>query len=284
VELIAENCKPDKKPLFVVFDTSLERVTSTDFPKEFYEELSKPLLDIGYCIQRLEDSNPADSLLNGNPLLFLKLDASVRDGDPENVNGYWLTVGKFQNENDNLSNEFPLLSMAFDTTELMTLQSVLVKKIVENIRTQYVCHLRIQSSPDGVSIVTLQGLEGRTPLEWILPVGDISIEGKKDGYESIQKRVDLSSAGVHTIFLQMRKRQFFNSKFIYPAIVFGLSSVTCYSLDRYYHKKYMSLGKDTYYNNPSEFEQTFNKAKRFETASIVSLACALTSLTITFFY
>jgi hypothetical protein len=45
-----------------------------------------------------------------------------------------------------------LISLLFDPGELSTFEAVAVRKTVENLRTQYICHLRLESEPSGVMI------------------------------------------------------------------------------------------------------------------------------------
>ena len=67
-----------------------------------------------------------------------------------------------------------------------------------------------ESSSPGVRIRSGSGLEGVTPLEWIVPVGIFTIEGKHKGYEPINHTIEISEPGVHTCYLQLRKDRFIN--------------------------------------------------------------------------
>jgi hypothetical protein len=178
----------------------------------------------------------------------------------------------------------PLLTLPYRPEDLSTFTSVLVRKIIENLRIHYICHLRIQSVPEGVTIRSKSGLEGTTPLEWITPVGRLPITGELEGYEPIKKRIDLSAPGMHTYVLQMRKRQFYHSSFFIPTIVLGVSSAGCFVAERYFYNRYKRLGRADRDGNPDAFGRYFSTAKKLEYATTAGLILTGVSATLCFVF
>jgi len=279
-ESIAEGCDPGKKQLFFHCDSTVNSIIDSTFSEDFIKQLKSPLLEIGYCLTTLDSAAPTDSS-NLNDLL---MNLSFNYSEEDSIAVVLIGLQRISEWEENPGPSNPLLSLVYEPGEISTFLSVLVRKTVENLRTGYVCHLRIQSVPVGVRIKAETGLEGSTPLEWILPVGDMMITGELDGFESVQRKLDLSDPGIHTYLLEMQKRLFYHSKFIYPAAVFGLSAIACFAAERYYYSRYMELGREDYFNNPERFAVTYNRAKVFEGAAFTSLILSCTSLALTFWF
>ncbi len=100
----------------------------------------------------------------------------------------------------------------------------------------------------------------------------------------MQRTLRLDSPGIHTYVLEMKSRQFYNSRFMIPTVVFGVSSAILFGMERYYYSQYMDLNKQTLFSNPGQFEYLFNKAKPFEYAAFSSLVLTGISFTCTFFF
>ena len=240
----AKDCDAGKSRLFFLCDSSIDSITRSGFSLHFFDQLQKPLNEIGYCFTLFDSLLLSDSSKQNDLVMYLSCRPQIEFDSTASVIIGLLKVGELSEENLSISLQNPLIFLFYAPGELTTFESVLTKKTIENLRTQYVCHLRIQSSPDGVKIRTETGLEGATPLEWILPVGDLVIDGNYNGYESLHRKLDLNEPGIHTLFLQMRKRQFYDSKFMYPAVISGLVAAACYVVDRYYYSSYLRLAKE----------------------------------------
>ncbi|NLP03019.1 MAG: PEGA domain-containing protein [Fibrobacter sp.] len=274
------DCGPGKKALHYLCDVSVINNIGSGFSADFMEQLKNPLKEIGYCLTVFSP----DVLTDSSKINDLVMNVSLFYPDSDSVAVLLIGLQSIELFQQKEVFENPLISLVYEPGEISTFKSVLVKKTIENLRTEYVCHLRIQSAPEGVRIRGESGLEGSTPLEWILPVGNMEITGELDGYEPVHRRLDLSKPGIHTYLLEMRKRQFYTSKFIYPAAIFGLGAVTCFAAERYYYSKYMELGREDFFNHPERFENTFNRAKTFERAALTSLILSAVSFTLTFWF
>jgi hypothetical protein len=281
----AEVCKASNRPIHFIVNTTLQKNLPSDFSQGLYQELESSLYEIGFCLQTMDSTVLNDTTKRDELIMYMTTETEVSSNiaEGENLLICLERVEDWAKGNIKIALAHPLISISYQPEELSTFQTVLVKKIVENIRTQYVCHVRIQSNPSGILITSPIGLEGKTPLEWILPLGNMTIKNKTNGYEPFQKRVDLSEPGIHTYFLELKKKQFYNSKFLVPTIIFALASAACYGGERIYYSKYLNLGKEDYLS-PEKFENTYNKASMYEKVSLITLACATVSFTCTFVF
>ncbi|MBN1309470.1 MAG: PEGA domain-containing protein [Chitinispirillaceae bacterium] len=301
-DVLSFECGGGKKPLFFFPDSSVSRFTPPGFEKKLYHQLKQPLEEIGYCITRLTTTSLADTAVAGELVMVLSMTSSiterreVRTGAVDSAGGAdsetvtfcdtltqmvvsLLRVDEWSSRQREPVAEKPLLTLGYTPEEMLTFEAVLMRKIVENLRTQYICNLRIQSIPEGATIRSKSGLEGTTPLEWIIPVGRLSITGELEGFEPIRRRIDLPSPGMHTYVIEMSRRRFYHSRFFIPTVVFGVSSAACFAVERVYYKKYQELGEVDRENNPDLFEHNFTIAKNCERAAGVTLGLACASLT-----
>lgn len=284
---LPEECGKGKK--LVLFKTSdaVDSKIRAGFSDDFFDALNTPLKEIGYCPVFLKKDDFKDTLLKATPVLFV--DATEQFSEAESASTvifqiYFLPLEEIQPDFSIPQKANLLISLRFIPDELSTFEAVAVRKTVENLRTQYVCHLRLESDPSGVQITSSIGLDGKTPLEWVIPVGDLEIEGYMKGYSALKRNLKLESPGSHTYVLEMKARQFYNSRFMIPTIAFGVSSVVLFGLERYYYSQYLNLDREAYFNNPDKFGELFNKAKKFEYAAFTSLGLTAVSFSCTFFF
>lgn len=283
-------CSAGKKIIAFYPDNSVSGL-SDNFSGKISLLLKDPLNEIGYCLVPFDSINQADSA--GSLLLFLSVKSrkhNTKQIDSTSIDSTAQIVVGLLNTPDTTrqkllsSLDHPLISINYDPQDPSTLESVLVRKISENLRTQYVCQVRIQSSPDGVLITSSSGLKGETPLEWILPVGKLNIKGDMKDYETINKALNLTEPGIHTYYLQMRKRMFYRSGFMLPAVVFGGLAACFFAAENFYYSKYQSLGEYDYLNHPEKFGNQYNLAKNCERAGYTALSLSGVSLTLSFFF
>jgi hypothetical protein len=276
-----QGCKPEAKPIYFNINQTLEQNLPYGFINEFNKELGAALAEIRFCLKMLTPQVLSDTTKHDDIVMYMSSENQAIDSFNSIIISI-LTINDWVKGDIGVSLEHPLISISYEPDELSTFRSVLIRKIIENVRTQYVCHLRIQSSPSDINITTDLGLEGKTPLEWIIPVGNITLKNKTDGYEPFQKRIVLDEPGIHTYFLDLKKKQFYNSRFIIPSVVFLLSSAACYYGEHYYYSRYSNFGRDEALNDPDVFGKTYNTAKKYETAKYASLALLGVSLTFSF--
>jgi len=306
-EVSAAGCGTGKRPLFFAVDPRLERFIPREFSTELLTELNQPLQEIGYCITRYNSSIINDSTLQNELIMMLSLNVDVTEksaprsaDEPVDDETYaflyhsidtvlqvivsTISVGNWGALERRKALSNPLLSLAYRPDEVSTFKSVLIKKIVENLRIQYICHLRIESIPNGVTIQSTNGLEGTTPLEWITPVGSLPIIAELDGYEPVSRKINLFSPGNHTYVLQMRRRQFYHSKLFNPTVVCAGSSAASFLAMYYFYDRYEHLDDNTKYNHSGQFRRTYTTAVAFEAAGYTLLAAAAGLFTFSFYY
>lgn len=308
----ASECGTGKRPLFFAVDPKVEGTLPASFPSSLFRDLDQPLQEIGYCITRYTPAVSGDSLLQDELVLMLSLSVDVTyktvmvnsgaaADDTGAVTEYTqadtlvaviistIRVGHWSAPERRKALANPLLSQMYSPSDLSTFQSVLIKKTVENLRMQYICHLRIESVPDGVAISSGNGLEGTTPLEWITPVGKLPITGTLQGYEPIKRKIALDAPGNHTYVLQMKHRSFYHSKFFVPSIVCATSSAASFVLMEYFDRKYSALTRqprqpDSPPPSDAPFAAAHNGAVACEVAGFSLLGLAVGSFTLSFFF
>jgi hypothetical protein len=277
-----------KQSLWFFTQEKLDAKTYAGFAKDLFTDVRAGLSDIGYDVRNFSAS---DSLMRisgsqDNLCMYIHATDAFNGREPgaallvvDLCKMSELTAAKY-----GLAAFRPLLSLAYAPDDPASFRSIFTKKIVENLRTQYICNVSIASEPSGAIVKTSRGLTDITPLEWIVPVGSLKIRCSMNKYNSLDKELALFKPGSYSYLFQMRKKQFFNSKFFYPAMAFFVSSAVCYYFDSYYYSRYGRLQKVDYYNSPSSFSQQFQNAKNFENASIATLTSGCCLLGLSFWF
>lgn len=274
-------CTGGKEIIFVDFDLSVEQFLPEVFIKDFCEHLKSPLEDIGYCLQNLNRILAETNERKNSMIMSFSVKMQTEQTDTFfNLQVDLIKTSELREGQQSQSNSF--ISLSFDLDELNTVETVLIRKIVENLRMQYVCHLRIRSSPESVFVKTETGLEGVTPLEWIVPVGQLSITGELKGYEPCQRLIDIGEPGVHTFHLQMQKRKFYRSKLMFPAGTLLLTSAVCFISERYYYNSYHRLSKEELEQHPEHRKNTYGMAKKFGAFGTAAFILSCISFSFTF--
>jgi len=284
------DCGNGRKLLFFSAHPLLDAKAGTNFADSLRRQLREPLLELGYCLYDLKDyrtlldtARLADNLVlhtlvseGPDPLVaggagssgtLLVAVLSVRD---------W-SAGKLPEAVSR-----PLVSLRFHASEAATLPNIVVKKIAENLRSQFVAQLLIQSRPTGAKVRSDAGLEGATPVEWVVPLGNFSITLEKPGYLPQRRDLDLSTPGMHAFEMQLSKRRFYNSKMIYPTLFFGAATGVAFIFESQYYSRYRDLGAADQQDHPEKFADTFRMAKSFERLGYTFLALAATGLSLSF--
>jgi hypothetical protein len=282
-----EECGKGKKLVLFKASEAVDSKIRAGFSDDFFDALNNPLKEIGYCPVLLEKHYFDDSLFKNTPVLFA--DVAEKFSDTESTSTvifqiFFLPLNEITTDFSIPQSANLLISLRFIPEELSTFEVVAVRKTVENLRTQYVCHLRLESDPSGVQINSSIGLEGKTPLEWVIPVGELEIEGAMKGYFALRRSLKLDSPGSHTYVLEMKARQFYHSRFMVPTVIIGVSSAVFFGLERYFYSQYLALDRETYFNDPDKFGELFNNAKKCEYAAFTSLGLTAVSFSCTFFF
>ena len=277
----ATDCKAGNQTLFFSPHPMLEARTAPGFPDSLRLQLAAPLNDLGYCLVEVKDYRSIlDTARYGDNLLL----QTVEDGS----GGYGsilvalLRVRELAQGKLSEAVSRPLVSIRYGSDEMTSLPNILAKKVSENMRSQYVADVLIRSHPPGALVRTPTGLEGTTPVEWVMPLGSIPVTLEKPGYLPINRAIDLSAAGVHTYDLQMVKKRFYHSKFIYPALAGAGLALAAFALENHYYSAYQSLGANDQQNRPQAFADDFHTAKTFERLGYTALGLAWLNLALCF--
>lgn len=268
-----------KQVLWYCPSEKLDAKTYGGFSRDLFGDLAQQLTDIGYCLRYYSAADSFASTPKGQNNLCLQIhinDSSVNhasdNNEEKNLMADLCRLSEFTKAKTGPSLNRQLLSLIYNAGDSATMRSIFVKKIIENLRTQYICNVVITSDPLGVQVMAVQGgLADVTPLEWVVPVGSLHVQCSKKKYVTLEKDLMLPEPGAHTYFLQMKKRQFYNSKYFYPAIIMLATSVVSYYYKTYYYDRYNRLGELELRNDPDSFGSNFQKAKNFEGASVAAL-------------
>ena len=274
-------CPDAGQVLFYLPDTSLDRSFYAEFGDELQRELAAALPAVGYCLHRPADIGRYTSDTAYAEHLILTVAARGVDS------GHVLLAGLIQISRAGgavfeTALAHPLAEVGIDDAGAQTLRTVLVKKIIENLRAAYVCHLAIESNPDSIRVATESGLEATTPVEWIVALGTVEITASREDYAPFHKKIKLNTPGYHKVYIELNKRRFYHSPWIYSAVACLAASGVFYGLERYYYDKYQSLGEHDYLAQPDAFGDTFDKAQIFERCAGASLGLAVVSLVLSF--
>lgn len=280
-QLDAAECGSGKRPLFLSIDPRLTTYMPEGFGKNLLNQLDQPLQEIGYCITRFGAAAYNDSTMQDEFVMVISASFVIQNEqetagfqNPDTsakISVALVAVNQWKTEERRQSIQNPLLSLDYSPEEHSIFESVLIRKIIENLRMHYMCHLRIQSVPDGVLISSVNGLQGITPLEWITPLGKLPITGQLEGYEPITRKIDLSTPGTHTYVLQMQQRSFFHSPFFKPGIALCGVSALSFTLDWYFINQYRNFGENENKSNPRIFDRTYKTAELFQAIGITTL-------------
>jgi hypothetical protein len=275
-------CKSGSQILFYSPHPLLDTRTTEGFADSLRRQLQAPLADLGYC---LEEAGDYRALVDTNRFaenLVLQTLVNEEGGGSGTFLVAMLRVRELARGKLAEALSHPLVSLRFGPGELSSLPNILGKKISENLRSQYVADLLIRSYPPGALVRTASGLNGATPVEWVMPLGKVKVSLEKDGWMPLKREIDLSAPGLHAYDLQLSKRRFYHSKFIYPSLAAGAISLIAFSLESHYYSEYLALGAQDRTNRPEIFGETYQTAKTYEGIAYTALGLAWLSLALCF--
>jgi PEGA domain-containing protein len=278
-------CKAGNQELFYSPHPLLDAGTAAGFSDSLARQLREPLGELGYCLQEAGDyraiSDPSDTARHGDNLV-LQIQAEAAAAGSGTVLVALLRARELARGKLAEAFSHPLVSFRYGPGEASSLSSILAKKISENLRSQYVADLLVRSHPAGASVRSSAGLQGTTPVEWVLPLGIVQVTLEKKGYMPLAREIDLSAPGRHAYDLQLSKRRFYHSPFIYPTLAAGAVSLIAFGLESHYYDEYRSLGPQDLKNRPGAFGNTFKTAKTYEAIAYTAMGLAWLNLTLCF--
>lgn len=269
-------CPPGKQILWYFPEEKLDEKTRKGFTRGLFSELTGPLSAIGYCLAPFEphDTSIANASTSGECLIMGLSLCDVIDDNGAGEKDLFVALVKAREWNaahGDPSVFRTLFSLRHSPNDLTTIQTIFIKKLVENLRTQYICTIAIATDPKGVQITARNGLSDPAPFEWVLPVGTLDIKCSMKKYLPLEKELVFSHPGQYSYFFQLRKRQFYHSGFVYPAVVSAIASGVALGAKYYYYDRYSRLDSIAMVNTPKAFAQTFRKVQICEGISLGSV-------------
>ncbi len=278
-----DRCKEPDRILFYSAHPLLDTRLGVGFSDSLSQELSQTVVENGYCLVEVKEYRTLlDTIRFGGNLV---LHAIAEDGPSPGSGTFVATALKVRElAHGRLAEALarPLVSLRYSPGDAMGLPSLLAKKISENLRSQFVADLLIKSHPDGAAIRMESGMDGITPVEWVLPLGHFHVILEKPGYLPLRRDIDLSAPGMHAYDLQLAPKRFYHSKFIYPALILAAASFGSYALEQDHYSTYRALGPSDQKLRPQAFSEEFHTAQFYEKAAYTTLAFALVNLGLCF--
>ncbi len=271
------SCPESSRRLYYHAESSVNLQINPGFSDTLFTRLQAPLNGLGYCFTNVA-RNPNDT--NSQDLWLLIRSRS--SGENIALTAAVLTEGQRRAGKVAQALAHPLTELETPRGEAALLNSVFPQKIIENLRTQYVAQVAMVTQPEGAKIQASNGLEGITPLEWVLPLGNLHVVVSHPGYLTREIDLDLSRPGEHTFSLPLISRRFYHSRFFPLAALAATTSLGAYMAQNYYYNQYHRLGLSDQQNRPEQFGEIFGKAKTWERISAGTLGLALISLGLTF--
>lgn len=276
----APPCGPVGRVLYFSPHPMLDARMPPGFADSLQSQLREPARELGYCLEPAPDPRVLlDTARLGDNLW---LQPSVRDeaGGGAILAVALLSVRDLARGKLAEAAGRPLASLRFAPAEAAGLSNVAARKVAENLRSQYVADLLVRSHPPGADVRAGTGLEGKTPVEWVLPVGTLQVTLSRPGYLDLRREIDLSAPGQHTYDLQMTKRRFWHSGFFYPTLAAGALAAAAFALEDHYYSRYQGLGAADAKDDPAAFGETFRVAKTYERLGYSALGMAWAGFTL----
>jgi hypothetical protein len=286
-----DNCIRGSHVLWFYPDESLNSRTQANFSKTIFGDLESPLSTIGYCLKNLDtsDTSCVKEIGEDDKAMYVFVSSSRNHIPVSGLSESELIVA-IMNVNEIINGHIdqgtlrPLMSLSCSPADMENIRFIFVKKIIENMRTQYICNVAISSEPAGARVTSVNGLSDVTPLEWVVPVGKIKINCNIQNYMPYTKDIDMDKPGQYNFFLQLRKRQIYDSRFFIPAVVAAAAAGASYLFDNYYYGKYEALNNSDRISESHKFGEYYNYAKTGETLSVVFVSICASLLCVSIWF
>ncbi len=277
------NCPSSHHYLLFASDPLVQTKVFSGFPDSLYNLLLGPLDQLGYCLRNEILSTVSDSAAYSETMvLYVTVDTLPPNPATPQVILTLMHLSDWNQGGRNVTR--PLATLGYPGTETGPWLDLLTQKVVENMRRQSMAHIVLQTRPVGALVRSSSGLEGKAPLEWILPLGAVEMTATAPGYLPFQQSLNLARPGIHNLEFDLTKRRFYHSKLMIPTLAFAVLSATGYALENFFYDRYLRLGPEAQRTDPGAFARTFNTAQDFERAAGVSLAVSLSCLGLSFWY
>jgi hypothetical protein len=286
---LSANCRPGTQLLLLKTHALLDSLTHEGFQQRLVEGLKTPMAEVGYCLDTISNWSQLEKFPDLGETRILALKSSLQpsqDSIGQRIALVATVLNARNADNAQLSEAFtrPLLVLPYNADEPASMESITVKKVTENLKDRFICHLFINSDPPSVNFHTLSGLNGVTPVQWVMPTGRLSIVVDEKGYLPFDKQIRLDVPGEHHFLIKLKKRRFYHSRFMIPLVAAVVLGGTSHLLEQHNNDRYQSLGQSDFENRPESFRKEFIKAKRWERTKFGALLSAGFFLTLSFWF
>jgi hypothetical protein len=268
-----ENCRPGSHTLYWKISPDLDSNTHQGFQQNLMQGLGTQLSEIGYCLDTLSAWEELQQSEEAPESRVLQITAGLPEKDRPGVLLKAAVIRARGATPERMKEGFtrPLMTLAYSAEEPQSIERVVVQKIIENLKDKFICHLLIKSKPEWINFHIDKGLNGVTPVEWVIPVGRLSISADEKGFLPFHATIELETPGEHEYLIKLKKKRFYHSKMMIPFIAGALASGVSYYMQSYYYDQYSGLGKWDLDNKPESFSEKFGKAKTWERITAGSL-------------
>jgi hypothetical protein len=168
--------------------------------------------------------------------------------------------------------------------DLSGLYMIVAEKIVENVRQEALCEVKISAKPSGSQFFIDSTFTGTAPKTILLPPGSYSIRATAPGFLPFSSDLEVQPSGITIFDARLIKRRFYHSRWMYGVELFGAAAAASFAGEWYFNNRYHALGEQDFITRPDHFKKTFDTAKNLEYAGYTLLGLAGTSLCFSFFF
>ena len=270
----------------VSIDEPVDLLLAAGFSKSLHQVLAQKFPAINLCMDSCRDS------CSHLPLLKLQVSYKKNQDTAKNLGEIIVTsknIMRYQKKKG--SRITPLHEMQLITSfpvpagaDITGLYMIVAEKIVENVRQEALCEVKISVNPAGAHFFIDSNFTGTSPKTILLPPGTYDVRASASGYLPFSSDLDVQSSGITLFDAKLVKRRFYHSRYIYFFELFGAAAASSFAGEWYYYNRYRSFGERDFNERPDIFKNTFDTAKKFQYAGCTLLGLTGASLCLSFFF
>jgi hypothetical protein len=264
-------------------DTTLDSIIFSGFSLALISQLTRNLASSGYSLKPLP--RPGSVLImEDSSALVLTVGPRIASGPEPLLQAFAIPLPAWMSRAADSAFQ-PLAVVPCRRADTAAAPLLVANKIVENLRSRFICRLTVNSVPPQAEVKSAAGLNGVCPADWNVAFGIIDITARKKGYLPATIRLHLSEArNPDTATISLVKRMPYHSAAFIPAIAFATVSAALYGCEYYYFQKYSRLDENDLKNNRDAFGAAFSIAQTCEYGAGISLGLAGVLFVVTFFW
>ena len=265
---------------------SIDSLLSPGFSKSLLQVLSQKFPTINLCMDSCIDS------CNHLPMLKLQVSYKKLRDSTKNIGEFVVTsknIIRYQKKKGaqiTQLHDMPLITSfpVPESTDISGLYMIVAEKIVENVRQEALCEVKVSVAPSGSHFFIDSAFTGESPKTILLPPGTYSVRAISPGYLPLSSDLDVQPSGITLFDARLVKRRFYHSRCMLFVELFGAATAASFAGEWYFYKQYHALGEQDFITRPDQFKRTFDIAKNFEYAGCALLCMTGTSLCFSFLF